>query len=41
VGVGGLLILIGVAIATGLDKWIETGLVNASPQWLIDLTTRF
>jgi cytochrome c-type biogenesis protein len=41
VGLGGLLIMIGVASATGLDKWIETGLVNASPQWLTDLTARF
>jgi len=25
----------------GLDKTIETMLVDASPQWLTDLTTRF
>src|SRR5262249_45580236 len=35
------LILIGEAVATGLDKRIETGLVEVSPQWLTDLTTRF
>ena len=37
---GVLLILIGLAVATGLDKRIETGLVAAAPQWLTDLTTR-
>lgn len=35
------LLLIGVGIITGADKWIETVLVNASPAWLTDLTTRF
>ena len=40
-GFGACFAPIGVAISTGLDKWIETGLVNASPQWLTDLTTRF
>ena len=38
---GVLLIGIGAAVATGLDKRIETVLVEASPQWLTDLTTRF
>jgi cytochrome c-type biogenesis protein len=33
--------LIGVSIVTGADKQIETALVEASPQWLTDLTTRF
>ena len=28
-------------IVTGWDKLIETALVNASPAWLNDLTTRF
>jgi len=37
---GVLLILIGLAVATGLDKRIETGLVAAAPQWLTELTTR-
>ena len=35
------LILIGVAIVTGADKRIEAALVEASPQWLTDLTTSF
>jgi cytochrome c-type biogenesis protein len=34
-------VLIGASIATGVDKHIETALVEASPQWLTDLTTRF
>jgi cytochrome c-type biogenesis protein len=38
---GTLSLLVGLAIVSGTDKNIETSLVNASPQWLIDLTTRF
>lgn len=38
---GLLFVLIGVAILTGYDKKIETILVDVSPQWLTDLTTRF
>lgn len=38
---GVALLLIGIGIITGADKWIETALVNASPAWLTDLTTRF
>ncbi len=38
---GVLLILIGLSIVTGIDKRIETYLVDASPQWLTHLTTRF
>lgn len=38
---GVVLLLIGAGIVTGADKWIETALVNASPAWLTDLTTRF
>jgi cytochrome c biogenesis protein CcdA len=34
-------VVIGAAIVTGADKQIETVLVEASPQWLTDLTTRF
>jgi sulfite exporter TauE/SafE len=36
---GALLILIGALVFAGFDK--ETVLVNASPRWLTDLTTRF
>jgi cytochrome c biogenesis protein CcdA len=38
---GVLLILIGALVLAGFDKRVETLLVNASPQWLTDLTTRF
>jgi cytochrome c-type biogenesis protein len=38
---GAAFILIGVAILSGADKRIEAALVDASPQWLTDLTTSF
>lgn len=38
---GLLLIAIGALVLAGLDKSVEAALVNASPQWLTDLTTRF
>src|SRR5262249_29047803 len=41
VGLGFFLVAIGALVLTGLDKSIETVLVEVSPQWLIDLTTRF
>ena len=40
-GLGILLVLIGIAIVTGIDRLIEAALLEASPQWLTDLTTRF
>jgi cytochrome c-type biogenesis protein len=36
-----MLVAIGILVLTGLDKRIETFAVDRSPQWLIDLTTRF
>lgn len=36
---GGLLMVVGVLIFTGGDKMIEGILVEASPDWLVDLTT--
>ena len=36
---GGMLIAIGFLVATGLDKRLETLLVDASPAWLTRLTT--
>jgi cytochrome c-type biogenesis protein len=36
-----LLVSIGVLVLTGLDKRVETFAVDQSPQWLINLTTRF
>jgi cytochrome c-type biogenesis protein len=38
---GVLLVAIGVLILSGLDKRVETILVEASPVWLTELTTRF
>jgi cytochrome c biogenesis protein CcdA len=38
---GFVLVAVGVLVLTGLDKSMETALVEASPQWLTDFTTRF
>ena len=38
---GAILIVAGVAILAGFDHRIETALVQASPAWLTDLTTRY
>jgi cytochrome c-type biogenesis protein len=38
---GGLLVVLGLMIVSGLDKRIETLLVDLSPAWLTHLTTRF
>jgi cytochrome c biogenesis protein CcdA len=38
---GAAFIVIGVAIVSGTDKKIEAALVDASPQWLTELTTSF
>ena len=38
---GAAFIVIGVAIVSGADKRIEAVLVDASPQWLTELTTSF
>lgn len=38
---GAALVLIGFSILTGLDKTIETALVEGSPEWLTNLTTRY
>jgi cytochrome c-type biogenesis protein len=36
-----VLVAVGALVLSGLDKRIETGLVDISPQWLTDITTRF
>jgi cytochrome c-type biogenesis protein len=41
IALGSLLVISGVLILTGLDKRIETLLVEFSPRWLTELTTRF
>jgi len=38
---GALLLVFGVLILSGLDRRLETALVNASPAWLTQLTTRY
>ena len=38
---GAAFIVIGVSIVSGADKRIEAALVDASPQWLTELTTSF
>jgi sulfite exporter TauE/SafE len=38
---GVALVLVGLFILTGLDKRAEIALVNASPAWLTEVTTRF
>ncbi len=41
IALGALLLAVGLMIVTGLDKAVETVLVNTSPAWLTALTTRF
>ena len=38
---GALLVAVGLLIASGADKRLETFLVDASPDWLTNLTTRY
>ncbi|MGO1003813.1 cytochrome c biogenesis CcdA family protein [Lysobacter sp. CA196] len=38
---GAALLLIGLAVLTGFDKQIEIWLLEMTPTWLIELTTRF
>jgi cytochrome c-type biogenesis protein len=38
---GALLLAVGLLVATGADKRLETFLLDVSPQWLTDLTTRY
>ena len=38
---GAALVAMGLLIVSGYDKVVETALVNASPEWLTQLTTRF
>lgn len=38
---GALLLVLGVLMLSGLDKTVETKLVQASPAWLTSVTTRF
>jgi cytochrome c biogenesis protein CcdA len=38
---GGVLIVLGLLIASGVDRQLEAALVQASPSWLTELTTRY
>ncbi len=38
---GGVLLLLGIAILTGYDKSFEAWAVAVSPEWLTNLTTRY
>lgn len=38
---GGVMLLLGLLILTGIDKDVETWLIEVSPLWLTELTTRF
>jgi hypothetical protein len=40
-GFGLFVLLVGLAILTGGDKWLEAKLVNVLPEGWINLTTRF
>ena len=41
IALGILLVVLGATIVSGLDRRLETVLVDASPQWLTNLTTRY
>src|SRR5260370_991576 len=41
VALGALLVVMGILVLAGLDKRVEAVLVDASPQWLTELTTRY
>jgi cytochrome c biogenesis protein CcdA len=41
IALGTLLVLMGILVLAGLDKRVEGTLVDASPQWLTELTTRY
>lgn len=38
---GGIMLLLGVMILTGLDKSFEAWVLSVSPQWLTELTTKY
>jgi cytochrome c-type biogenesis protein len=40
-GLGLAFVVIGLLVLTGLDRSVEAALVDASPQWLTNLTTRY
>jgi hypothetical protein len=38
---GGLLLVMGLLIFSGLDRTLEVWLIDVSPMWLTELTTRY
>ena len=40
-GFGILLLLLGIALLTGGDKWLEAQVVNVMPDWWVNLTVKF
>ncbi len=38
---GAILLAAGLLVLTGLDKRVEAALIDVSPDWLTELTTRF
>jgi ABC-type lipoprotein release transport system permease subunit len=38
---GAMLILTSLSVLSGFDKTFEARLVDASPRWLLDITTKF
>jgi hypothetical protein len=38
---GVVLVVLGILIVSGIDKRLEAFIVEHSPDWLIDITTRF
>jgi cytochrome c-type biogenesis protein len=41
VALGALLVVMGILVLAGLDRRVEAALLDAWPQWLTDLTTRY
>jgi hypothetical protein len=41
IAMGIILVAVGILVISGFDKAIETILVDLSPDWLTELTTRF
>jgi len=41
IAMGVILVAVGILVISGLDKRLETVLVDLSPDWLTGLTTRF
>ena len=40
-GFGILMVLLGVAILTGGDKWLEAQVVSSLPDWWVNLTVKY